>query len=71
MARLRLKAVLEERNMTMAKLSRLADLNYITVRDLVRFPERDVNLSTLNKIAEALGVPVSALLEEEIQPPEG
>jgi DNA-binding Xre family transcriptional regulator len=47
----------------MAKLSRLADVNYNTVRAIWDDENRDVAVTTLEKLAHALKVPVSDLYE--------
>jgi DNA-binding Xre family transcriptional regulator len=65
MIRLRVKEVLESRGMTMAKLSRKADLAYKTVQDLCNDPYRDVSLSTLSRIQEALDCSVHDLVEDK------
>lgn len=64
MLRYRLKEVLEEKHITMTRLSRIADVNYKTISGMVKDPYRDVAYSTLHKLAKALGVPVSELVEE-------
>ncbi len=47
----------------MSKLSRMADVNYNTIRGIWDNPNRDVAVTTLEKIAKALGVNVSDLYE--------
>lgn len=47
-----------------ARLARMADLNYQTVHDLWRNPDKPVAMTTLVKIARALGVDVTELYEE-------
>jgi DNA-binding Xre family transcriptional regulator len=64
MLRLRVKEVAQAKGISMAKLSRLADLNPRTVQAIYREPYRDVAYSTLVKIAKALNVEVSDLTEE-------
>lgn len=64
MIRLRIKEILAERQWTMTKLSRKAELAYKTVQDICSNPFHDVNLSTLTRIQEALGVSVHELLED-------
>ena len=64
MLRYRLKEVLEEKTISMTRLSRLADVNYKTIRNMVRDPYRDVAYSTLHKLSKALNVPISDLVEE-------
>ena len=48
----------------MGKLERLADLSHPTIRDIFRDPYKEVTTTTLTKLANALGVPVSELFEE-------
>lgn len=66
--RLRVREVAESRGVNMSKLSRMADVQYNTVRQIWSDPYRDVLLSTLEKLAIALHVQVGDLyevLEEE------
>lgn len=69
MIRLKVKEIAESKHITMAKLSRLADLNYGTIRAIYENPNRDVAVTTLEKIARALKVEVTDLYE--ILPDEG
>jgi len=64
MIRLRLKEVLEEKGVGMGKLSRLSDVSYSTIFRIVNDPTYSPSLNTLERIAKALNVPVSALYEE-------
>lgn len=64
MVRLRLKQVIDEKGLTMAKVARKADMAYNTVHSLCVDPYKDVNLYTLNRIADAIGVSVRDLLED-------
>lgn len=64
MVRLRLKQVIKDKGFTMAKVSRMADMAYNTVQVLCSDPYHDVNLSTLNRLAEALKVSVHELIED-------
>jgi DNA-binding Xre family transcriptional regulator len=47
----------------MSKLSRMADINYNTIRAIWDNEMKDVTVSTLEKIARALKVDVSELIE--------
>jgi DNA-binding Xre family transcriptional regulator len=67
MVRLKVKEVARAKGVTMAKLSRLADLSPKTVQALWHDPFRDVSVSTLDKIATALHVDVSELLESVVE----
>ena len=64
MIRLRVKEVAEQKQISMGKLSRTADVAYNTIKAIYRDPYKEVTTTTLNKIAAALGVPVCALIEE-------
>ncbi|WP_040442295.1 helix-turn-helix domain-containing protein [Ktedonobacter racemifer] len=63
MIHLKVKEIAESKHITMAKLSRLADLNYGTIRAIYENPSRDVAVTTLEKIARALKVEVTDLYE--------
>jgi len=63
MIRLRLKEVLQEKNITQAKLSRLTDVSMNTIQTIVHNPYHDVSLSTLERIAKGLHVSVGELYE--------
>lgn len=62
--RLRVKEVAEQKGFNQASLARKADIDFKTVKRLFRDPYHDVSLYILNKIAQALEVPTSALLED-------
>lgn len=64
MQRLRVKEVAQSKNITMARLSRLADVNPRTVEAIYKDPYRDVAYSTLAKLARALDVDVADLIED-------
>lgn len=49
----------------MARVSRLSDLSLWTIRAMWRDPMYDAGIQTLAKVARALGVRVSDLLEED------
>jgi len=63
MIRLKVKEVAESKHIKMARLSRMADLNYGTIRAMYENPNRDVAVTTLEKIAKALKVDVTDLYE--------
>jgi transcriptional regulator with XRE-family HTH domain len=65
MARLRLKQILQERGLSMEKFSRRADISGGTVLNMCNDPDYDPKLSMLNKVAQALNIPVAELLEPE------
>jgi transcriptional regulator with XRE-family HTH domain len=65
MIRLRIKEAAEEQGLSMAKLARKADMDFKTVQRIFHDPYRDISFSTLDRIAQALGVPATSLLIEE------
>jgi DNA-binding Xre family transcriptional regulator len=64
MIRLKVKEVAEQKKISMTRLSRIADINYKTIRALFSDPYRDVAYSTLLKLSRALEVPLEALVED-------
>jgi transcriptional regulator with XRE-family HTH domain len=64
--RLRVKALLAERHMSMGKLSRRGNLTLRTVYAVCRNPFHAAKEATLEKIARTLDVPVSALFEDAL-----
>jgi DNA-binding Xre family transcriptional regulator len=63
MIKLKVKEIADAKKINMAKLSRMADVNYNTIRAIYDNPNRDVAVTTLEKIAKALRVDVSDLYE--------
>jgi DNA-binding Xre family transcriptional regulator len=61
--RLKIREIAESRKINMSKLSRMADVNYNTIRGIWDNPNRDIAVTTLEKIAKALNVNVSDLYE--------
>ncbi len=64
MVRLKVKEVAKQKNINMAKLSRLADVSYNTTQALFHNPQHDVSIYILHRIAMALGVSICDLIEE-------
>ncbi|HZO71906.1 MAG TPA: helix-turn-helix transcriptional regulator [Ktedonobacteraceae bacterium] len=64
MVRLKIQEVAEAKGISMSKLHRSADITYRTIRQIYSNPYRDINLSTLEKLAKALGVSICDLIEE-------
>jgi DNA-binding Xre family transcriptional regulator len=64
MTRLRVKEVAQQKGFSMRRLTKDAGVAYNTIRTIYKDPYRPVTMTTLKKIAAALQVPVSALLEE-------
>jgi DNA-binding Xre family transcriptional regulator len=63
MIKLKVREIADARRINMAKLSRMADVNYNTIRAIYDNPNRDVAVTTLEKIAKALKVDVTDLYE--------
>jgi DNA-binding Xre family transcriptional regulator len=63
MLRLRVKEVAEAKGYNMSSLSRKADISFNTVRRIFHQPYRSTSTYVLQRIAEALRVDVSDLLE--------
>ena len=64
MLRLRVKEVAQKHGYDMSKLSRATDISFNTIRRLWKHPDEGVNVLTLNKIAQVLGVSIADLIEE-------
>ena len=64
MVRLKVAEIAKQRGMSMGKLSRTADVSYRTIKLIYSDPYRDVAVSTLEKLAKALGVSTSDLIED-------
>lgn len=64
--RLRVKALLAQRHMSMGKLSRRGNLTLQTVYAVCRNPLHAAKEATLEKIAQTLAVPVSELFEDAL-----
>ena len=63
MVRLKIRGIAEAKKINMSKLSRMADINYNTVRAIWGNETKDVTVNTLEKIAKALRVDISELIE--------
>jgi DNA-binding Xre family transcriptional regulator len=64
MLRLKIKEVATSKGYNMSTLSRAADVPFITIRRAWKNPYYELRLATLHKIAMALGVPTSELIED-------
>ncbi len=64
MIKLKIKEIAESKGINQGQLSRLADVGYSTIRRIFDDPHYSVNFTTLERIAKALGVPATELLEE-------
>ncbi len=64
MIRQRIKEIAESKGINQGQLSRLSDVGYSTIRRIFDDPYYSINFSTLEKLARALGVPATELIEE-------
>jgi transcriptional regulator with XRE-family HTH domain len=64
MVRLKVKEVLQEKQISMGKLSRLSDISISTINRICNDKTYSPTLATLERIAKALHVPLSDLYEE-------
>jgi len=64
MIRMKLKEILQEKHMSMSKLSRLSDLSFSTISRIINDEKYSPTLNTLERIARALHVEVSDLYEQ-------
>ncbi len=64
MIRIRLKEVLQEKNISMSKLSRMSDVSFSTVSRIINDKSYSPTINPLERIAKALNVPLSELYEE-------
>lgn len=64
MIRLRVKEIAEAKGFNQSSLSRKADVHFTTVKRIYQNPYKEVTTTTLEKIANALGVPIADLLEQ-------
>lgn len=62
--RLRIKEVAAEKGISMTKLHIRSEVAYTTIRKIFRDPYTDITLTTLSKLAEALGVSTKDLIED-------
>lgn len=61
--RLRVKEVAQQKGVSQGKLARKADISTTSLRPIFRSPETNIELITLNKLANALGVDARELIE--------
>lgn len=64
MVRLKVKEIAESKHINMSQLSRKADISYATVQALFHNPYHDVSIYILDRIAQALEVPICDLLDD-------
>jgi transcriptional regulator with XRE-family HTH domain len=63
MIRLRVKEIAQAKGISQGRLARLSDVDYKTIQRIYREPTREITTTTLDKIAKALGVDASELVE--------
>jgi transcriptional regulator with XRE-family HTH domain len=61
---MRLKEVLQEKNISMSKLSRMSDISFSTISRIINDKNYSPTLTTLERIARALDISISDLYEE-------
>ena len=71
MIRLRVKEVVQQKRMSQGLLSRKANIDINTVRDILRNSGRNITLETLNRLANALEVDARELIEYTPDVPSG
>ena len=64
MLRMKVKEVAEGKGISMHKLSQISQVSYNIIKDIAKHPTRTVNTDTINRIAKALGVPVTEIIED-------
>lgn len=64
MYRLRIKEVAQAKGFNQSSLSRASDVSFTTIKRIWRNPNYEITVPTLHKIARALGVPTSDLIED-------
>ena len=62
--RLRVKEVAKAKGLSMTRLHTKSEVAYNTVRKIFRNPYADITISTLARLAQALGVSTAELLED-------
>ena len=64
MLRLRVREVAQEKNMSMHRLSMKSEISYHVIREIFTNPYRRLSTYIIDKIAEALEVPVTDIIED-------
>jgi len=62
--RLRVKEVADEKGIILTKLFQRSEVSYNVIQGIFTNTYRVVTTETLNRLAEALGVPTTALIED-------
>jgi DNA-binding Xre family transcriptional regulator len=63
MIRLKVKEVAEQKGISQARLSRIADVDIKVVRKIYRYPTESVTTSVLDRLARALNVDITQIVE--------
>ena len=63
MIRLKVREIAQEKGVSQGRLARLADMDVKTLKRIYRFPTSEISTGTLDKLAKALGVDASELIE--------
>jgi DNA-binding Xre family transcriptional regulator len=63
MIRLKVKEVAKEKGVSQSRLGRMADIDVKTMRRIFTTPTTPITTPTLDRIAKALGVDASTLIE--------
>jgi len=63
MIRLKVKEIAEQKGLSQARLSRIADVDIKVVRKIYRYPTESVTTSVLDRLAQALEVDITQLVE--------
>jgi len=64
MLRLRVKEIAKQQGLSMNMLSHRSEISYNVIKEIYRNPYRAMSTETINKIAKALQVPATDLLED-------
>lgn len=64
MYRLRVKEEAIKRGFNQSSLSRASNISYVTIKKIWRNPYYEINIVTLHKLAQTLGVATSELIED-------
>lgn len=64
MVRLRVKEIAKTKGYNMSSLSRTSNISFNTIKRIFRDPYKEVRTTTLERLAKALGVPTSELIED-------
>ncbi len=63
MIRLKVKEIAEQKGLSQARLSRIADVDIKVVRKIYRYPTESVTTAVLDRLAQALEVDITQLVE--------